>query len=272
VGETPRFRVALGDGSSIDCNRLLIATGGARSPGALRILESLGHQVEAPVPSLFAFHVPVPWLNSLAGITLADAEISATSSAQRERGALLVTHHGLSGPAVLRLSAAGARDFHDQHYRFEVTVNWLPGKTADDIRRLLDARRDALPKRLVVNAPIAPLPARLWERLAVATGIDRDLRWSSLSRQAAHELANHLGATVLPVTGKSLNKDEFVTAGGVRLGDVDFKTMESRAQPGLHFAGEVLDIDAFTGGFNFQAAWTTGWIAGNALAKSGAKP
>jgi hypothetical protein len=184
----------------------------------------------------------------------------------RARAPLLLTHWGLSGPVVLRLSAWGARELHGLDYRFPVRLNWLPHLGTEALATTLQSRRNTQPARYVANTPITPLTARLWERLVQAAGIPTDLRWAALSKAGRHQLAQQLQRTELPVTGKSLNKDEFVTCGGVRLGEVSFKTMESRVCPGLHFAGELLDIDGLTGGFNFQAAWTTGWLAGQALA------
>jgi predicted Rossmann fold flavoprotein len=177
-----------------------------------------------------------------------------------------LTHWGLSGPVILRLSAWGARVLHALNYQFPLRLNWLPHLDAEKIAAELRARREPQPARLVVNTPIAPLPGRLWEQLVMASGIPRETRWADLSRPAQHTLVQQLIRTELKVTGKSLNKDEFVTCGGVRLNEVNFKTMESRICPGLYFAGELLDIDGITGGFNFQAAWTTGWIAGQAMA------
>jgi predicted Rossmann fold flavoprotein len=179
---------------------------------------------------------------------------------------LLATHWGLSGPAILRLSAWGARELHELNYRFPLQLNWLPRLSAEAIAAELHSRRRTQPARFVVNTPMPPLTARLWEQLVLAAGIPPDTRWAALSRTAQHQLVQQLTRTELPVTGKSLNKDEFVTCGGVRLSEVDFRTMESRICPGLYFAGELLDIDGITGGFNFQAAWTTGWIAGQAMA------
>jgi predicted Rossmann fold flavoprotein len=181
---------------------------------------------------------------------------------------LLVTHWGLSGPVVLRLSAWGARELQARDYRFSLQVNWLPQSSTGALAQEFNARRRVHGAKLVVNAPIAPLTARLWEALVLAAGLDRDLRWSALTRAQQHQLTQQLTRTELAVTGKSLNKDEFVTCGGVKLGEVNFKTMESRLCPGLYFAGELLDIDGITGGFNFQAAWTTGWIAGQAMANA----
>jgi predicted Rossmann fold flavoprotein len=155
---------------------------------------------------------------------------------------------------------------HEKNYRFPLQVNWLPHLNPEKLAAEFQSRRRSQPARLIVNSPIPPLPARLWEQLVLASGVARETRWSALSRPARHQLIQQLLYSKFQVTGKSLNKEEFVTCGGVRLNEVNFKTMESRICPGLYFAGEVLDIDGITGGFNFQAAWTTGWIAGRALA------
>ena len=227
---------------------------------------SLGHTLQAPVPSLFTFHIEIAWLRELAGISVPVVEASVPGTKLRERGALLATHWGLSGPAILRLSAWGARELHEMNYHFPLLVNWLPKFNADSLTAEFQAQRDSQPAKFIVNTPLASLPSRLWEQLVLASGIARETRWSALARAAQHKLIQQLLRTEFQVTGKSLNKDEFVTCGGVRLGEVDFKTMESRVCPGLFLAGELLDVDGITGGFNFQAAWTTGWIAGRAMA------
>jgi predicted Rossmann fold flavoprotein len=254
-------------GEPMTCDRLLLATGGCRAAAAGALAVSLGHSLEPPVPSLFTFQIESAWLHSLAGISVELAEVLVPGTRMVERGPLLVTHRGLSGPAVLRLSAWGARALHDLNYRFPLRVNWLPALGADEISRKLNARRASQSARLIVNVPLAPLPARLWEQIVLTAGIPRDTRWASITRAQTHALAQQLTRSEFPVTGKSLNKDEFVTCGGVRLSEVNFKTMESRVCPGLFFAGELLDIDGVTGGFNFQAAWTTGFIAGRAAAR-----
>ncbi len=260
------FELVLSNGDTLPCDRLLLATGGCRTAAAAELASSLGHTLEPPVPSLFTFHIETPWLRELSGVSVELAETSVPGTGLRERGALLATHWGLSGPAILRLSAWGARELHGLDYCFPLHVNWLPHLGVEAVATELQSRRDRQSDKLVVNTPIPPLPARLWERLVLATGVNRDTRWRTISRSAQHQLAQQLIRTELPVTGKSMNKDEFVTCGGVRLGEVDFKTMESRLCPGLYFAGELLDVDGLTGGFNFQAAWTTGWIAGRTMA------
>jgi predicted Rossmann fold flavoprotein len=260
------FLLSLTGGETLPCERLMLATGGCRAAAAGQLARSLGHTLEPPVPSLFTFHIAVPWLRELAGVSLETVEVSIPGLGLRERGALLVTHTGLSGPAILRLSAWGARALHGLNYRFPLRIHWLPHLDQEAVAAQLESRRAAQPARLVINTPVPPLPARLWERLVVAAGIARETRWADLPRSARHQLIQQLTGSSLEVSGKSLNQDEFVTCGGVRLSEVNFKTMESRLCPGLHFGGELLDIDGLTGGFNFQAAWTTGFIAGKAMA------
>lgn len=259
------FQLKLLTGELLTCDRLLLATGGCRTAALGQIAVSLGHTLETPVPSLFTFNIECEWLRSLAGVAV-EADVAVPNVGLRECAPLLVTHWGLSGPAVLRLSAWGARVLHDLDYRFTLHVNWLPQLKAETIANHLQSRRNTQGAKLVVNSPVAPLSARLWEALVLASGITRETRWSALTRAAQHALSQQLMRSEFQVKGKSLNKEEFVTCGGVRLKEVDFKTMQSRVCPGLFFAGEVLDIDGITGGFNFQAAWTTGWIAGQALA------
>jgi predicted Rossmann fold flavoprotein len=263
---SPSARSGESSNEKLFCDRLLLASGGCRAAIAGQLAVSLGHTLEPPVPSLFTFHIAAPWLRGLAGVSVDPVEASVPGAKLRERGAVLVTHWGLSGPVILRLSAWGARALHGLDYKFPLLLNWLPQLQAEAISAEIDLRRKKQPARFVVNAPMAQLPSRLWEQLVLAAGIARDTRWSALSRAAQHQLVQQLIRTELPVTGKSLNKDEFVTCGGVRLGEVNFKTMESRICPSLYFAGELLDIDGITGGFNFQSAWSTGWIAGKAMA------
>jgi predicted flavoprotein YhiN len=252
----------------IHCDKLLLAIGGCRTPAMGQLAVSLGHTLVAPVPSLFTFHIETPWLRELAGVSLENVEALIAEAKLRERGALLITHWGLSGPAILRLSAWGARALYDENYHFPLLINWLPHLDAEKLAMDFQTYRKMQPAKFIVNTPLAKLPARLWKQLVIAAGVARDTRWAALSGAGQHQLIQQLLHSEFSVTGKSLNKDEFVTCGGVKLNEVDFKTMESKLCPGLFFAGEVLDIDGITGGFNFQAAWTTGWLAGRALAKN----
>ncbi len=269
AGAVPRpeggFTLALDDGASLDCQALLVATGGVRTPPAAALLRSLGHPAVDPVPSLFTFHLAGHPLADLAGVSVADAEVSLPGTPLRERGPLLITHSGLSGPAVLRLSAWGARDMATRGYRFPLQVRWLPGERPETVAGMLSQQRTSSPARSVVNSPPSGIPLRLWQHLVLQAGIARSTPWNQAARGPLQRLASALLDTRLEVDGKSLNKEEFVTCGGVALESVDFRTMESRFVPGLHFAGEVLDLDGITGGFNFQAAWTTGWHAGQAM-------
>ena len=260
-----KFELTLSGGEKIFCDKLLLATGGCRAAAAGQLAASLGHTIETPVPSLFTFQIAAPWLRPLAGVSLAAAEVAVPATKLRERGPLLVTHWGLSGPAILKMSAWGARALHDLNYQFPLLVNWLPEFSAEKISAEFQARRASCGAKLVVNVPLFPLTARLWEQLVLAAGLPRETRWAALTRTQMQALEQQLTRTEFSVTGKSLNKDEFVTCGGVKLSEVDFKTMQSKVCPGLFFAGELLDIDGITGGFNFQAAWTTGFIAGNAM-------
>jgi predicted Rossmann fold flavoprotein len=258
------------DGDTIRCDRLLLATGGCRVAGSAALLRSLGHTVVPPVPSLFSFHVPTTWIHRLPGIAVNDAEVSVKDTPLREHGPLLITHNGVSGPVILRLSAWGARVLHSLDYRFLIKVNWLPDLSEDAIRAEFQSSRESYPNRRVLGSAIGMLPARLWEQLAIEAGIGEETKWTTLSREQANTLSRSLHGTELEVNGKSLNKEEFVTCGGVDLREINLKTMESRITPRLYVAGELLDVDGITGGFNFQAAWTSGWIAGHAMA--GAEP
>ncbi len=264
------FELRLPDGRTRNCDRLLLATGGCRTAAAGQLAVELGHTLSPPVPSLFAFHLEPAWTNELAGISLEDVEVSAPQAGVKARGGLLLTHRGVSGPAILHLSAWGARQFHECHYRFTLRIRWLPDLGSTDLEAELLRHRTISPGRLVANSPLQFLPARLWRRLVRLSGVKLDTRWSTLSPLELKDLGRQLSGTELQVVGKSLNREEFVTCGGVPLSEVDLKTMESRVAPGLYFAGEVLDMDGVTGGFNFQAAWTTGWLAGRAMA--GARP
>ncbi len=267
-GDEGGFVLTFADGETLHCDRLMLATGGCRVPAAGQLPIALGHTLEPPVPSLFTFHIATAWLHELAGISLPAAEVCLPALGRRELAPLLITHTGLSGPAVLRLSAWCARALHGLNYRARLRLNWLAGQEAEALARELETVRLAQSARLVVNTPLAPLPARLWHNLVLASGITRETRWAELSRSARHRLVQQLLGTELEIMGKTLNRDEFVTCGGVRLNEVNFRTMESRVCPGLYFGGELLDIDGLTGGFNFQAAWTTGWLAGRAMATS----
>jgi predicted Rossmann fold flavoprotein len=262
----PPFQVTLTTGEVVECDRLMLATGGNRSNAGFTIAAQFGHTIEPPVPSLFTFHVDDPRLKELSGVSVAEAATAVRGTTLKERGPLLITHWGLSGPAVLKLSAWGARLLHDCDYKFTLLVNWAPAFNPATLRAELERARAANPKKQFATWCPVGLPLRLWEKLLPAAGLRPEATWANLSSAGLRALAAQIGEGEFTVTGKSLFKEEFVTCGGVRLSEVDFKTMESRLVPGLHFAGEVIDVDGVTGGFNFQAAWTGGWLAGRAMA------
>jgi predicted Rossmann fold flavoprotein len=229
--------------------------------------EALGHTVEPLVPSLFTFHIDDARLIGLSGVALENAVATVGGTKLRESGPLLITHWGLSGPAILKLSAWGARELAARNYEFPLTVNFAPPHTRESLYRGLTAVREKHPRKQIATWSPLPMPQRLWERLVTSNGIAATTTWTGVANAALMSLAGQITGAELKVVGKSLFKEEFVTCGGVRLSEVDFRTMESRLCRGLHFAGEVLDIDGVTGGFNFQSAWTTGMIAGLAMAE-----
>lgn len=260
------FTLILTSGETVAADRVLLATGGNQTNAGFAFARQFGHAIEAPVPSLFTFHIKDARLEGLSGISVEDAVTAVRDPALKERGPLLVTHWGLSGPAILKLSAWGARALHDRGYKFTLLVNWAPSFNPETLRAELERARAANPKKQTGTWCPVGLPLRLWERLLAAAGIAATTQWAVVPGAALRTLAAQVCAGEFAVDGKSMFKEEFVTCGGVRLAEVDFKTMESRRVPGLHFAGEMLDIDGVTGGFNFQNAWTTGWLAGRAMA------
>jgi predicted Rossmann fold flavoprotein len=258
-----RFVLETEGGPAHEADRLLLATGS--SPQGWAWAEGLGHRIIPPVPSLFTFQIPEKRLQGLAGLSVEDACLSLPDLDIESRGPLLVTHWGLSGPAVLKLSAWAARELHARGYRARLRVDWT-GRGASDAEKRLLREKESVPRRLVAGSGWEGVPHRLWERLVSSAGIPADRRWADLSREERTRLVSELTEGVYAVKGKGAFKEEFVTCGGVSLDEVDFRTLESRRRPGLHFAGEILDVDAVTGGFNFQNAWTTGWLAGRAMA------
>jgi hypothetical protein len=262
------FVLTLTTGDTVDAQRLLIATGGNKGSAGLTIAEKLGHTIVPPVPSLFTFHIDDPRLRGLEGVSVLSASTAVRDTRLRATGPVLVTHWGLSGPGILKLSAWGARELHDMKYQFTLGLNWADPLTPQQVQAGLSAERTEHPRRQVATANPFGIPARLWERLVAAAGIAGNATWTHTSNDSLRALAAQAASAEFVVTGKSMNKEEFVTCGGVKLSEVNFATMESRICPGLYFAGEVLDLDGITGGFNFQSAWTTGWHAGKALAGS----
>ena len=264
------FIVTLKSGETLRCDRLLLATGG--SPQGHRLATTLGHTIISPVPSLFTFNLRDGALHQLAGVAVDPVGLRLTAPGAKpltQTGPLLITHWGFSGPAVLKLSAWGARLLHDQGYRAELTVNWLPGIKPDALRQQLQALRQSAPKRAIARQAPVTLPRRLWQYLVTRADLAPDLTWGHLPKAGLNALLAQLHQGQYAIAGKGVFKEEFVTCGGVKLAEVNFKTLESRCCPGLFLAGEILDIDGVTGGFNFQSAWTTGWLAGQAIGASG---
>lgn len=260
------FEVELKNGEILRCDRILLATGS--NPQGYAIARELGHTIESPVPSLFTFTIADSRLQDLAGVSANPACLrlpEAGKTLKEQTGPLLITHWGLSGPAVLKLSAWGARFLHEHHYQTPLLVNWLPQHSQDSLRKMLLAVKSQLPRRQVTTSCPVPVPKRLWMNLVVSVGIGAEERWAEVSKKALNQLVQELTQGQYLIKGKGVFKEEFVTCGGITLKEVDFKRMESRLIPGLHFAGEILDIDGVTGGFNFQSAWTTGWLAGQAM-------
>ncbi|MEP0772017.1 NAD(P)/FAD-dependent oxidoreductase [Trichocoleus sp. ST-U1] len=259
------FEIQLKSGEIFKCDRILLATGS--NPQGYRWAKTLGHTIEPPVPSLFTFTISDTRLQDLAGVSVESARLRlGVGKTQLEQiGPLLITHWGLSGPAALKLSAWAARMLHDCNYRTTLQINWLPQYNPEKLREMLLAVKSQLPQRAISTSCPLPLPRRLWQSLIAAVGISGEQRWAELSNKVLNQLIQELSEGKYQIQGKGVFKEEFVTCGGVNLKEVNFKTMESRICPGLYFAGEILDIDGVTGGFNFQSAWTTAYLAGQAM-------
>lgn len=260
-----------------ETKKVLLATGS--NTKVWQQLKGLGHTIVPPLPSLFTFHIEDERLKGIQGISTRVEVVVPPKRlfAQREglnlrsqvteepllraEGPVLVTHWGLSGPAILRLSAWGARLLAEHRYRFKIQINWCPDYSRGSMEAFLREIKDSEAKKTVLRSLVVELPRRLWIRLVTAAGIRAEDRWGDLSREKLQNLAKELTASSFEVAGKSPFKEEFVTAGGVALTEINFKTMESKLHPGLYFAGEIIDVDAITGGFNFQNAWTGAFLA-----------
>ncbi|HEY9849388.1 MAG TPA: NAD(P)/FAD-dependent oxidoreductase [Leptolyngbyaceae cyanobacterium] len=263
-----KFEINLKTREAIICDRILLATGS--NPIGYQIAKSLGHHIETPVPSLFTFNIPDPQLHDLAGVSVDNVHLRLQIAGKthfEQTGSLLITHWGLSGPAILKLSAWGARTLQENRYQANLLINWLPQYNQENLRQLLLKVKSQLPQRQIYSNCPLPIPRRLWQYLVSRIGIQTEDRWAGLSNKILNHLIQELVQGKYQINGKGVFKEEFVTCGGVNLKEVDFKTMESKVCPGLYLAGEILDIDGVTGGFNFQSAWTTGWLAAQAMGK-----
>ncbi|PZV23067.1 MAG: aminoacetone oxidase family FAD-binding enzyme [Snowella sp.] len=261
-----QFWIELKNGEILKGDRVLIATGS--NPMGYRWAKELGHQVQEPVPSLFTFNIKDARLTDLAGIAVENVRVSLINPDQKkleQMGPLLITHWGVSGPAILKLSAWGARLLHDQNYQMPLIINWLPNYNRETLQAILLETKQSQPRKQILNFSPVEIPKRLWQSLVTFIGLDTKIVWADLSKKALNHLLIQLLQGEYLIKGKGVFKEEFVTCGGVNLNEINFKTMESKKCPGLFFAGEVLDIDGVTGGFNFQSAWTTGWLAGKGM-------
>lgn len=289
-----QFTLHLSDLTEVRVDKLLVATGSLKASSLTRALEALGHSIAPLAPSLFAFNLADKRTHGLSGLSVQNASITLVEAPPQggrlsptaateptdpptksktklkkpapQTGPILITHRGLSGPAILRLSAWQARDLQQANYHFEIRINWLGKVSENQLREQFNHLRKG--KTQVKTKVFEEIPRRLWERLVETVGITEDTKWAQLPKDKETALIHELIEGRYSVQGKTTNKDEFVTCGGVRLKEIHFKTMESRLVPGLHFAGECLDIDGITGGFNFQAAWTGGRLAGLAMAEA----
>lgn len=262
------FLLELTGQPDLSADFICIASGGYPRSAMFDWLRTTGHTIVEPVPSLFTFNLPDHPLRTLMGISLSRVRIKITGTKLEQEGPLLITHWGLSGPAILALSARAARELAEKQYVFGIQVNWIPGTTEEELRSEFMQQRSSRASQKITGKNTFGLPARLWEFLALQSGVKADMRWADAPALVMNKLIRSLISMEIPVHGKTTFKEEFVTAGGIQLSEVDPLTMMSKKLPGLFFAGEVLDVDGITGGYNFQHAWTSGWIAAHQVASS----
>lgn len=244
------------------CEKLVLATGS--NPKMWEMIQDFGHSIVSPVPSLFTFNIKDSRIKELPGVS-AQVSVKVKDTKLTSTGPLLVTHWGMSGPAILKLSAWGARTLFEKNYQFTIFVNWLNDVDAEDAEKILKELKQEHSKKTVSKKSPFEFPNRLWESLVLASGISEETKWADLSKIQLQNLSNQLTNGQFQVNGKSTFKEEFVTAGGIDLKEINFKTMESKLHQNLYFAGEIVNIDAITGGFNFQNAWTSGFIVANSI-------
>jgi predicted Rossmann fold flavoprotein len=255
-----RFKLTTGDKNSLTADAVLVATGS----GGYHLPKSLGHSISERAPSLFSFIIQDALLSGLKGMSFSDASLKLTLPGKKvfkQRGPVLITHWGLSGPAILKLSAWAAREMKQSAYKGISTINWMGAENSNDVKNRLNRMKSGNLKSYLKNVYPENLPKRFWLSLLDKCSINQDKQWAQISKKEVAQLCQALVASQLNISGQNRFKDEFVECGGVALHEIDFKTMESKICPGLFFAGEILDVDGITGGFNFQNAWTTGWVA-----------
>lgn len=266
--ENGKFSIELSDFRHLTSDFICIACGGYSKSAMFEWLKQLGHSIEEPVPSLFTFNLPANHpITKLMGVSVEKARIKIIGTKLEQQGPLLITHWGFSGPAVLKLSAWGARELQHRNWNFEILVNWLPALNDLALREQFSSLRQTHAGQKIIGKNVFGLPNRLWDFLATSSGVTNDMRWADLPAAVQNKLMRNITAGEFSVKGKTTFKEEFVTAGGIKLREVDPNTMMSKKVPNLFFAGEVLDVDGITGGFNFQHAWTRGWVAANSIAQ-----
>jgi predicted Rossmann fold flavoprotein len=261
------WRLHTTNGQHLTANYVCVASGGYPKTSMFDWLKNLGHTIEEPVPSLFTFNLPSNSITKLMGVSVADAQVKIAGTKLVERAPLLITHWGLSGPCVLRLSAWGARELKEKNYEFSILINWIPAENETSLRERYQELRIETGSQKIINKNSFGLPQRLWEYLIYQSGITENMRWADLPAKEQKKLIGNLIAYECLVKGKTTFKEEFVTAGGIKLSEIDFNTMQSKIVPNIFFAGEIMDVDGITGGFNFQHAWTSGFIAAKAISK-----
>lgn len=264
-----KWSLVFKDGNLMETDFICMASGGYPKTVQYDWVIRSGHHIEEPVPSLFTFNMPGNNITALMGVSVEKVTVKIFGSKLVEEGPLLITHWGMSGPAILKLSAWGARELAKCDWQFSIMVNWVPAFNENSLREKFQKIRFELAPQKIINRNPFSLPNRLWEYLLKQSGVKEELRWADLPAAAQNKLIKNLCAAEYAVHGKTTFKEEFVTAGGVQLNEIDFNTMQSKKHPGLFFAGEIINVDGVTGGFNFQNAWTTGWIAAKAISGTG---
>jgi predicted Rossmann fold flavoprotein len=266
------FKINTTDGTSMSADFVCVACGGYPKLSMFDWLKISGHHISEPVPSLFTFNLPRHPITKLMGVSAEHVRVKIVGSKLQQEGPLLITHWGLSGPAILKLSAWGARELADKQWKFDILVNWLPQHNEQSLQPLLQSLRFDNASQKITNRNMFGLPQRLWEYLVEQSGIAADKRWADLAAKEQNKLIQNLCNCSFTVSGKTTFKEEFVTAGGIQLSEVDANTMMSKKIKNLFFAGEILDVDGITGGYNFQHAWTSGFIAAKTIAISASNP
>lgn len=264
--ESEKFEVHVAGSATLTSDYLVIACGGYPKTSMFDWIKNTGHSIEEPVPSLFTFNMPAHPITKLMGVSTEKAVIKISGTKLREQGPLLITHWGLSGPVVLRLSAWGARELASSNWQFTIHVNWVPDYTEQAVREKIQQYRNESAAQKIYNRNPFGLVQRLWDFFLIESGISDNTRWADLPAKDQNKLVKNLCDAEYAIKGKTTFKEEFVTAGGVKLNEVDANTMMSKKVNNLFFAGEILDVDGITGGFNFQHAWTSGWVAAKTIA------